>query len=63
MRVVLSSSDPVETLHNFRTGKYSVITLLDMLEMLDVKETMTEDIEQRSKREAADAQRMGNRKR
>lgn len=43
LRVVLSSKDPIEILHNFNTGKYSVITLLDMLEMLDVKETITED--------------------
>lgn len=52
MRVVLASSDPVETLHNFRTGRYSIITLLDMLEILDVKETLTEDARKREEAKA-----------
>jgi hypothetical protein len=43
MRVVMASSDPIDTLHKIRTGQYSVITLLDMLEMLDVKDTIMED--------------------
>lgn len=43
LKVILSSENPIDTLHNFRTGKYSIITLLDMLEILDVKETITED--------------------
>ena len=43
LRVVFSSSDPIDTLHKIRTGQYSIITLLDMLEYLDVKETISED--------------------
>lgn len=43
LRVVSSSSDPIETLHRIRTGQYSIITFLDMLEYLDVKETLSED--------------------
>lgn len=42
MRVVLSSSDPISTLHKIRNGHYSIHTFLDMLEMLDVKSTMEE---------------------
>ena len=42
MRVVMSSSDPISTLHRIRTGQYSVRTFLDMLEMLDVKTTIDE---------------------
>ena len=49
MRVVFSSSDPMETLQKFNSGYYSVITLLDMLEMLDVKETIREDQERQQK--------------
>lgn len=58
----MSSSSPIDTLHNFRTGKYSVITLLDMLEMLDVQETIREDEEKRmeAKRKQEQAAR-GNR--
>lgn len=43
MRVVFASDNPIEVLHKFRTNQYSVITLLDMLEMLDVRETIRED--------------------
>lgn len=43
MRVVFSSDNPMEVLHKFRTGQYSVITLFDMLELLDVRETIRED--------------------
>lgn len=52
MRVVMESSDPIATLHAIRTGTYSVITLLDMLEMLDVRETIREqqDYEDRIRR-------------
>ena len=48
MRAVFSSSDPIETLHKFNTGQYSIITLLDMLELLDVKETLEEDERKRA---------------
>lgn len=44
MRVVLSSSNPVETMHKINTGGYSIITLLDTLEVLDAKSTI-EDYE------------------
>lgn len=43
----MASSSPIDTLHNFRSGKYSIITLLDMLEMLDVQATIREDEEKR----------------
>lgn len=43
MRVVMASSDPINTLHRIRTGQYSIITLLDMLEMMDVQQTIMED--------------------
>lgn len=42
MRVVMSSSNPVDTLHKLRTGQYSVRTFLDMLEMLDARLTIDE---------------------
>jgi hypothetical protein len=42
MRVVMASSNPIDTLHMIRTGQYSVRTFLDMLEMLDVKVTIDE---------------------
>ena len=42
MRVVMATSDPIETLHKIRTKQYSVRTFLDMLEMLDVKTTIDE---------------------
>lgn len=43
MRVVMASSNPIDTLHKIRTGQYSIITFLDMLEMLDVQATIQED--------------------
>lgn len=43
MRVVMASSNPIDTLHRIRTGQYSIITLLDMLEMMDVQQTIMED--------------------
>ena len=43
MRVVFSSSDPIDTLHKIRTNQYSIITFLDMLEYLDVKDTIAEN--------------------
>lgn len=43
LRVVFSSSDPIATLNAIRNGTYSIITFLDMLEMLDVKETLREE--------------------
>lgn len=49
LRVVMESKDPLETLHNIRTGKYSIITLLDMIELLDVRDTIREDEEYRMK--------------
>lgn len=42
MRVVLATSDPIQTLHRIRTKQYSIHTFLDMLEMLDAKATMEE---------------------
>lgn len=45
LRVVFASSDPLESLHKLRRGEYSIITLLNMLEMLDVKETLREEEE------------------
>ena len=49
MRVVMSSSDPISTLHKLRTGEYSIITFLDMLEFLDVQTTMKENEENKIK--------------
>lgn len=43
LRVVFASNDPIATLHAIRTEKYSIITLLDCLEMLDVRDTMREE--------------------
>lgn len=43
LRVVFSSDNPIEVLHKIRTNQYSIITLLDMLELLDVRETIKED--------------------
>lgn len=59
MKVVMASSSPIDTLHNFRIGKYSIITLLDMLEMMDVQATIREDEEKRmeQKRKQAEAGR------
>lgn len=42
MRVVLASDNPIDTMHNIKTGVYSIRTLLDTLEVLDAKATMEE---------------------
>ena len=42
MRVVLSSNNPMDTLHKIRNGEYSVKTLLDVIEILDAKATIEE---------------------
>ena len=42
MRVVMSSDNPIGTLQNIRSGRYSVRTFLDVLEMLDFKSTLEE---------------------
>ena len=42
MRVCMSTSSPIDTLHKIRTHQYSIRTFLDMLEMLDVKITIEE---------------------
>lgn len=39
----MESKDPLTTLQNLRMGHYSIITLLDMIEMLDVRDTIKED--------------------
>lgn len=38
----MSSKDPVTTLQRIRSNKISLITFLDILEMLDVKDTIEE---------------------
>lgn len=43
VRVVLESKNPIETLHNLRNDKYSIFTFFEMLEILDIKQTMVED--------------------
>lgn len=43
VRVVLESKNPIETLHNLRNDKYSIFTFFEMLEILDIKQTMIED--------------------
>lgn len=45
VRVVLESKNPIETLHNLRNDKYSIFTFFEMLEILDIKQTMVEDSE------------------
>jgi len=44
MKICMASSDPIETLHKIRTDQYSIRTVLDILEMLDVRETIREDL-------------------
>jgi len=44
-RVVMESKNPIDTLHNLRNDKYSIITFFDMLEMLDIRNTLEEDSE------------------
>ena len=39
----MASSDPLETLHNINTGRYSIRTILELIEFLDVKETVEEN--------------------
>lgn len=51
MRVVMASSSPIDTLHSFRTGKYSIKTFLDMLEMIDAQMTIREDEAHRMKQQ------------
>ena len=51
MRVVLASKDPLTTMQNIRSDKYSIHTLLDVLEMMDVKTTIEMEELERSKRE------------
>lgn len=43
MRVCMASSNPIETLHDIKNGRYSIKTFLDTLEMLDVQVTMQEN--------------------
>lgn len=43
MKVVMASSNPIETLHKINNDEYSIITFLDMLEMLDVQTTIKEN--------------------
>lgn len=53
LRIVMASSDPIETWHNIKMGRYSIRTVLDMLEMLDVQETIREEARIQSERERA----------
>jgi len=50
-RVVMSSSNPPETLHAIQSGKYNIRTFLDMLEMLDVQDTIREEARKRQEAE------------
>lgn len=59
----MMSSNPIDTLHSFRTGKYSIITLLDMLEMIDVQTTIREDEEKRMEVKRKQEQSAGRNKR
>lgn len=43
MKVVLSSSNPIDTLHKINNNEYSIITFLDMLEILDAQTTIKEN--------------------
>lgn len=42
-RAVMASSDPLETLHNINTGRYSYKTLEELVEYLDVRDTINEN--------------------
>lgn len=42
-RAVIASSDPLETLHNIRNGKYSYKTLDMLMEIFDAKDTIEEN--------------------
>lgn len=46
-RVVMASDNPLDTLSSLRKGEISIITFLDMLEMLDVQETLREEANRR----------------
>lgn len=46
-RVVMASDNPIDTLSSLRKGEISIITFLDMLEMLDVQETLREEANKR----------------
>ena len=39
----MASSDPLETYHKIKNGHYSIATFLDVLELLDVRDTLRED--------------------
>lgn len=39
----MASDDPVATMSAIRKGEYSIITLLDTLEFLDVADTIKEE--------------------
>ena len=43
VRVVLASNNPIETMAAINSGRYSIITLLDTLEMLDIQDTFKEE--------------------
>ena len=42
MRVALASGNPIDVIHSINTDCYSIITLLDTLEILDTKVTLEE---------------------
>ena len=42
-RAVIASSDPLNTLHNIRNGKYSYKTLDMLMEIFDAKDTIEEN--------------------
>lgn len=46
-RVVMASDNPIDTLSSLRKGEISIISFLDMLEMLDVQETLREEANKR----------------
>lgn len=48
-RAVMASNDPLETLHNINTGRYSYKTLEELMEFLDVKDTIIENAAEESK--------------
>lgn len=39
---MIASNNPIETMAAINSGRYSIITLLDTLEMLDIKDTLEE---------------------
>lgn len=43
LRVCLASAEPMKTLRELQNGEYSIITFLDMIEMLDAQTTMQEN--------------------